>query len=62
MNFKEYIFNESEEVLKNKQIELAKKALKNNNAGVLGGATKEEAKQILKKFGFTDEQIKELEK
>lgn len=45
------------------QLKIAKQTLKMNDtfANIMGGMTKEEAREFLKKIGYTDNQIKSLE-
>lgn len=52
------------DVFKKHQIIIAKKTLKMNDIGarIMGGMTKDEAREILKNSGWTNERIKQLEK
>jgi len=51
-------------MLDKRQISIAKKTLSMPDAmgGVMGGPSKREAREILIKFGYSDKEIKKLEK
>lgn len=56
--------NESLSVPQKHQLKIAKKTLTMSDAGakVMGGMTKEEAREFLKSIGWSDKKIKQLEK
>ena len=65
MNFREYLNEKKSLTVPQKhQLKIAKDTLKMSDVGarVMGGMTKDEARKFLKSIGYTDNEIKKLEK